>query len=158
MRKWLPLVTICLGAFILLVDVTIVNVALPSMASDLDAPFSALQWVVDGYALALAALLMVAGSLGDLFGHRRLFVAGLGVFAMASLGASLSPNAGVLIAARAVQGVGGAAAARQIDDVEAGGQFGAQIAGESDGKGNEDAGTGGHGQCRQVFSAGGFGR
>ncbi|WP_329179096.1 MFS transporter [Streptomyces sp. NBC_01477] len=109
MRKWLPLVTICLGAFILLVDVTIVNVALPSMASDLDAPFSALQWVMDGYALALAALLMVAGSLGDLFGHRRLYVAGLGVFAAASLGAALSPNSAVLIAARAVQGVGGAA-------------------------------------------------
>lgn len=109
MRKWLPLVTICLGAFILLVDVTIVNVALPSMASDLDAPFSALQWVIDGYALALAALLMVAGSLGDLFGHRRLYVAGLVVFAAASLGAALSPNAAVLITARAVQGVGGAA-------------------------------------------------
>ncbi|SHL02365.1 MFS transporter [Actinacidiphila paucisporea] len=109
MRKWLPLVTICLGAFILLVDVTIVNVALPSMASDLDAPFSALQWVIDGYALALAALLLVAGSLGDLFGHRRLYVAGLAVFALASLGAALSPNAAVLITARAVQGVGGAA-------------------------------------------------
>ncbi|WP_327291203.1 MFS transporter [Streptomyces sp. NBC_01198] len=109
MRKWLPLVTICLGAFILLVDVTIVNVALPSMASDLDAPFSALQWVIDGYALALAALLMVAGSLGDLFGHRRLYVAGLTVFAAASLGAALSPDAAVLISARAVQGVGGAA-------------------------------------------------
>jgi EmrB/QacA subfamily drug resistance transporter len=109
MRKWLPLVTICLGAFILLDDVTIVNVALPSMASDLDAPFSALQWVIDGYALALAALLMVAGSLGDQFGHRRLYVAGLAVFAAASLGAALSPNAAVLITARAVQGVGGAA-------------------------------------------------
>ncbi|MFG1806175.1 MFS transporter [Streptomyces sp. NPDC049040] len=109
MRKWLPLVTICLGAFILLVDVTIVNVALPKMASDLDAPFSSLQWVIDGYALALAALLLVAGSLGDLLGHRRIYVAGLCVFAAASLGAALSPNAGALIAARAVQGVGGAA-------------------------------------------------
>jgi EmrB/QacA subfamily drug resistance transporter len=109
MRKWLPLVAICLGAFILLVDVTIVNVALPRMGSDLNAPFSALQWVMDIYALALAALLMVAGSLGDLFGHRRLYAIGLGVFSVASLGAALSPDAGALIAARAVQGIGGAA-------------------------------------------------
>src|SRR3954466_9350948 len=87
MRKWLPLAAICLGAFILLVDVTIVNVALPSMASDLHASFSSLQWVMDVYALALAALLMVAGSLADLFGHRRLYVAGLIVFALASLSA-----------------------------------------------------------------------
>jgi EmrB/QacA subfamily drug resistance transporter len=109
MRKWLPLVAICLGAFILLVDVTIVNVALPSMASDLNASFASLQWVMDIYALALAALLMVAGSLADLFGHRRLYAAGLTVFALASLAAALSPNAGALITARAVQGVGGAA-------------------------------------------------
>ncbi|SDO11695.1 MFS transporter [Actinacidiphila guanduensis] len=109
MRKWLPLVAISLGAFILLVDVTIVNVALPSMATDLHASFSSLQWVMDIYALALAALLMVAGSLADLFGHRRLYVAGLVVFALASLSAALSPNASALIAARAVQGVGGAA-------------------------------------------------
>ncbi|MFI0896951.1 MFS transporter [Streptomyces sp. NPDC020983] len=109
MRKWLPLVAICLGAFILLVDVTIVNVALPRMASDLDAPFSSLQWVVDVYALALAALLLVAGSMGDLFGHRRLYAAGLVLFAVASLGAALSPNAAALITARGVQGVGGAA-------------------------------------------------
>ncbi|MFF6956510.1 MULTISPECIES: DHA2 family efflux MFS transporter permease subunit [unclassified Streptomyces] len=109
MRKWLPLVAICLGAFILLVDVTIVNVALPSMASDLDASFTSLQWVMDIYALALAALLMVAGSLADLFGHRRIYAAGLVVFALASLAAALSPNTAALITARAVQGVGGAA-------------------------------------------------
>ena len=109
MRKWLPLVAICLGAFILLVDVTIVNVALPRMADDLDASFSSLQWVIDIYALALAALLLVSGSLADLFGHRRLYVAGLTVFALASLACALSPNAAVLITARAVQGVGGAA-------------------------------------------------
>jgi EmrB/QacA subfamily drug resistance transporter len=109
MRKWLPLVAICLGAFILLVDVTIVNVALPSMASDLHASFSSLQWVMDMYALALAALLLAAGSLADLFGHRRLYALGLIVFALASLAAALSPNATALITARAVQGVGGAA-------------------------------------------------
>ncbi|WP_435177144.1 MFS transporter [Actinacidiphila sp. bgisy145] len=109
MRKWLPLVAICLGAFILLVDVTIVNVALPSMASDLHASFTSLQWVMDMYALALAALLLAAGSLADLFGHRRLYVIGLGVFALSSLAAALSPDATTLITARAVQGVGGAA-------------------------------------------------
>lgn len=109
MRKWLPLTAICLGAFILLVDVTIVNVALPRMADDLHASFTSLQWVIDIYALALAALLLAVGSLADLFGHRRLYVAGLVVFAAASLACSLAPNAAVLITARAVQGVGGAA-------------------------------------------------
>ncbi|MEW1866223.1 MFS transporter [Streptomyces sp. NPDC088194] len=109
MRKWLPLVAICLGAFILLVDVTIVNVALPSMASDLHASFTSLQWVMDMYALALAALLLAAGSLADLFGHRKLYAIGLVVFAIASLGCALAPNAAVLITWRGVQGVGGAA-------------------------------------------------
>jgi EmrB/QacA subfamily drug resistance transporter len=109
MRKWWPLVAICLGAFILLVDVTIVNVALPQMAGDLHASFSSLQWVMDAYALALAALLLVTGSLADLFGHRRVYLLGLGVFALSSLACALAPNGGALIAARAVQGVGGAA-------------------------------------------------
>ncbi|MCS0635029.1 MFS transporter [Streptomyces sp. LP05-1] len=109
MRKWWPLVAVCLGAFILLVDVTIVNVALPGMAGDLDASFAALQWVIDGYALALAALLLASGSLADRFGHRRLYVYGLGVFAAASLACGLAPDVPVLIAARVVQGVGGAA-------------------------------------------------
>lgn len=109
MRKWWPLVAVCLGAFILLVDVTIVNVALPSMADDLDASFTSLQWVIDGYALALAALLLASGSLADRFGHRRFYVYGLGLFGLASLVCGLAPDAGVLIAARVVQGVGGAA-------------------------------------------------
>ncbi|MEU1630496.1 MFS transporter [Streptomyces sp. NPDC020096] len=109
MRKWWPLTAVCLGAFILLVDVTIVNVALPSMADDLDASFTSLQWVVDGYALALAALLLASGSLADRFGHRRFYVYGLGLFALASLLCGFAPTADVLIAARVVQGVGGAA-------------------------------------------------
>lgn len=109
MRKWWPLTAVCLGAFILLVDVTIVNVALPSMAEDLDASFTSLQWVIDGYALALAALLLASGSLADRFGHRRAYVYGLGLFALASLVCGLAPTAGVLIAARVVQGAGGAA-------------------------------------------------
>ena len=78
MRKWWPLVTICLGTFMLLVDVTIVNVALPDMAVDLGTSFSSLQWVVDAYALALAALLMGIGSIADIVGHRRAYIAGLG--------------------------------------------------------------------------------
>lgn len=109
MRKWWPLTAVCLGAFILLVDVTIVNVALPSMADDLDASFTSLQWVIDGYALALAALLLACGSLADRFGHRRFYLYGLGLFAVASLLCGLAPSADVLIAARVVQGVGGAA-------------------------------------------------
>lgn len=109
MRKWWPLTAVCLGAFILLVDVTIVNVALPSMADDLDASFTSLQWVIDGYALALAALLLASGSLADRFGHRRSYVFGLGVFALASLVCGLATTADVLIAARVAQGIGGAA-------------------------------------------------
>ncbi|MFG2822526.1 MFS transporter [Kitasatospora sp. NPDC048365] len=109
MRKWIPLAAISLGAFMLLVDVSIVNVALPQMSADLDSSFTALQWVVDVYALMLAALLMALGSLGDRVGHRRLYLLGLVVFAAASLGCALAPGAGTLIAARAAQGVGGAA-------------------------------------------------
>ncbi|MFI6683956.1 MFS transporter [Streptomyces sp. NPDC050485] len=109
MRKWWPLTAVCLGAFILLVDVTIVNVALPSMADDFNASFTSLQWVIDGYALALAALLLASGSLADRFGHRRFYVYGLGLFALASLVCGLAPTADVLIAARVVQGAGGAA-------------------------------------------------
>ncbi|MEV5711779.1 MFS transporter [Actinoallomurus sp. NPDC052274] len=109
MHKWWPLVAVCLGAFMLLVDVTIVTVALPGMAKSLDASFSALQWVLDIYALALAALLLGAGSVADLFGARRVYLLGLVLFAAASLACGLAPNAATLIAARGVQGVGGAA-------------------------------------------------
>lgn len=107
--KWWPLVAITLGNFLLLVDVTIVNTALPRIADGLGASFASLQWVLDIYALALAALLMVAGSAADLFGRRRLYLAGLVLFALASLACGLAPDAGALVAARAVQGVGAAA-------------------------------------------------
>ncbi|GAA4903196.1 EmrB/QacA subfamily drug resistance transporter [Actinomycetospora succinea] len=109
MRPWWPLVAICLGTFMLLVDVTIVNVALPPIATSLETSFSSLQWVIDGYALALAALLMVTGTLADRFGRRRLYLAGLGVFAVSSLACGLAPSAGALVAARVAQGLGGAA-------------------------------------------------
>jgi EmrB/QacA subfamily drug resistance transporter len=108
MRKWLPLVAVCTGTFMLLIDVTIVNVALPEMATDLQTSFGQLQWVVDVYALALAALVLGAGSLADLFGRRRLYLIGLVLFALASLASGLAPDAGFLIAARGLQGIGGA--------------------------------------------------
>jgi len=108
-HRWKPLVAICLGTFMLLVDVTIVNVALPSITTSLHSSFASLQWVIDGYALALAALLMVCGSLADRVGRRSTYVAGLVVFAAASVACGAAPNAGLLVAARVVQGVGGAA-------------------------------------------------
>src|SRR3954452_17349175 len=88
-RKWLPLVAICTGPFMLLIDVTIVNVALPDMATDLGTTFGQLQWVVDVYALALAALVLGAGSLADLYGRRRLYLVGLVLFAASSLASLL---------------------------------------------------------------------
>jgi MFS family permease len=88
---------------------TIVTVALPDMALDLRTSFSALEWVVDIYALILAALLLAMGSLGDLYGRRRLYLGGLALFALASLGSGLAHSTAELIAARGVQGVGGAA-------------------------------------------------
>src|SRR3954453_4149983 len=109
MRKWLPLITVCLGTFMLLIDVTIVNVALPDMAKDLKTSFGSLQWVVDAYALTLAALVLGTGSIADLVGHRPAYVAGLALFAVSSLACGLAPGSGTLIAARAVQGVGAAA-------------------------------------------------
>ena len=109
MRKWGPLLAVCLGNLMLMIDVTIVVVALPTMGRHLDASFESLQWVIDGYALTLAALLLTVGSIADRYGRRRTYLAGLVLFAAASLASALAPNAPVLIAARAVQGVGGAA-------------------------------------------------
>jgi EmrB/QacA subfamily drug resistance transporter len=102
-------VAICTGTFMLLIDITIVNVALPDLSRELGTSFAQLQWIVDVYALALASLVLGAGSLADLYGRRRLYLVGLAIFAAASLGCGLAPDAGWLIAARAVQGVGGAA-------------------------------------------------
>ncbi|MFE6072034.1 MFS transporter [Streptomyces sp. NPDC056525] len=108
MRKWWPLVAICLGTFMLLVDVTIVTVALPAMAADLDTTLSDLEWVVDVYALALASLLLGVGSRADRIGRRKVYLVGLIVFTAASVVCAIAPNAGVLIGARAVQGLGAA--------------------------------------------------
>jgi DHA2 family methylenomycin A resistance protein-like MFS transporter len=98
----------CAGYFLVLLDVTIVNVALPRIGSGLHAGVSSLQWVVDGYAIALAALMLAAGTLGDLHGHKRVLIAGLALFGVASLGCALAPSSAVLIAFRAAQGMGAA--------------------------------------------------
>ncbi|GLY31965.1 MFS transporter [Kineosporia sp. NBRC 101731] len=109
MRKWTPLLAVCLGTFMLLIDVTIVNVALPDVTRDLDASFSQVQWVIDIYALSLAALMLGAGALADALGRRRVYLTGLTVFAAASVACGLSQDITVLIIGRAVQGIGGAA-------------------------------------------------
>ncbi|WP_033279311.1 MFS transporter [Streptomyces sp. NRRL F-525] len=109
MRTWGPLTAVCLGTFMLLLDVTIVVVALPDMARSLHASLSDLQWVVDGYALALAALLLGVGAAADILGRRRVHVVGVVLFAVASLLCGLAGGPDALVAARAVQGVGAAA-------------------------------------------------
>jgi EmrB/QacA subfamily drug resistance transporter len=108
-RKWWTLLAVCLATFMLLLDITIVNVALPDISSELDTSFSDLQWVIDAYALMLAALLLTAGSLADLLGRRRVFAFGLASFTVASVLCALAPSAIVLILARGAQGIGGAA-------------------------------------------------
>jgi EmrB/QacA subfamily drug resistance transporter len=108
-RKWWTLIAVCAGTFMLLLDVTIVNVALPDIQSSLHADFSDLQWVIDSYSLALAALLLTTGSLADLFGRRRVFVIGLVIFTGCSLGSGLSQSPLMLNLFRGAQGVGGAA-------------------------------------------------
>ncbi|MEV6168121.1 MFS transporter [Streptomyces sp. NPDC051954] len=105
--KWILLTTV-LGSSMALLDSTVVNVALPRIGEDLDANLSALQWTVNAYMLTLAGLILLGGSLGDQYGRRKIFVIGVIWFAVASLLCGLAPNAGVLIAARALQGIGGA--------------------------------------------------
>jgi EmrB/QacA subfamily drug resistance transporter len=109
MNKWLPLVAVCAGTFMLLVDVTIVTVALPDMARGLHASLANLQWVLSLYALVLAALVLTSGSIADRVGRRAVYLGGLVVFAAASLTCGLSGNIGLLIAARGLQGLGAAA-------------------------------------------------
>ena len=94
--------------FLVLLDVTIVNVALPSIGHGLRSDVAMLQWVVDGYVVAIAGLLLAGGTIGDRIGHRRVLLTGFAVFGAASLICAIAPNIGVLIGARIVQGVGGA--------------------------------------------------
>ena len=102
------LLVMCVGYFLVLLDVTIVNVALPTIGHELGAGVSELQWVVDGYALALAGLMLTGGTVGDLRGHKRVVLSGLGLFGLASLGCGLAGSAGILIACRVIQGLGAA--------------------------------------------------
>jgi MFS transporter, DHA2 family, methylenomycin A resistance protein len=107
-RRTLTLVVMCVGMFLVLLDVTIVNVALPRLRDDLGASVGSLQWIVDGYAVALASLMLPCGDLGDRHGHKRVVLAGLAAFGAGSLAAGLAPGAGLLVAGRVVQGVGAA--------------------------------------------------
>ena len=105
--RWILLTTV-LGSSMAMLDSTVINVALPSIGRDLDADLAALQWTVNAYTLTLAGLILLGGSLGDRLGRRKVFVVGVVWFAAASLLCGIAPNAGVLIAARALQGIGGA--------------------------------------------------
>ncbi|GAB3681156.1 MFS transporter [Angustibacter aerolatus] len=107
-RKWWTLVAVCTGLFMLLLDITIVNVALPDIQQSFGASLSGLQWVIDAYALTLAALQLTAGSVADLLGRRRVYAAGIVVFTLGSLACGLSDSVLTLSLARAGQGVGGA--------------------------------------------------
>jgi len=107
-RARLVLATTILGSGIALLDGTVVNVALPTIGRELTADLSGLQWVVNAYALTLAALILLGGSLGDRFGRRRVYAVGVTAFGLASIACALAPTIGLLVAARAVQGVGAA--------------------------------------------------
>ena len=99
---------LCFGDLMIVLDTTIVNVALPSIRDDLGFSQASLAWVVNAYLLTFGGFLLLGGRLGDLFGHRRLFLIGLSIFTAASLACGLSTSQGLLVASRAVQGVGGA--------------------------------------------------
>jgi EmrB/QacA subfamily drug resistance transporter len=106
--RWIALVLLCMGSLMIVLDTTIVNVALPSIRRDLGFSQTSLAWVVNGYMLTFGGFLLLGGRLGDHFGHRRLFIGGITLFTLASLTCGLSNSQGLLVAARAVQGFGGA--------------------------------------------------
>ena len=107
-RKWWTLIVVSVATFMLLLDITVVNTALPAIEEDLGASFTELQWVIDAYTLSLAALVLTAGVLADRLGRRRVFAAGLAIFTVASLLAGFAPDPTFLNLARGLQGVGGA--------------------------------------------------
>ncbi|MDP9606016.1 drug resistance transporter, EmrB/QacA subfamily [Variovorax sp. YR750] len=107
-KRWLALMVLCLGVLMIVLDTTIVNVALPSIRTDLGFTETSLVWVVNAYMLTFGGFLLLGGRLGDLYGHRRVFLAGLVLFTLASLACGVSTSQGLLVAARAVQGLGGA--------------------------------------------------
>ena len=108
--RWLALYTLCLATLMIVLDTTIVNVALPSIRDDLGFSQTSLAWVVNAYTLTYAGLLLLGGRMGDLFGQRRLFIAGISLFTLSSLMCGLATSQATLVTARAVQGVGGAVA------------------------------------------------
>jgi EmrB/QacA subfamily drug resistance transporter len=106
--RWIALIVLCLGDLMIVLDTTIVNVALPSIKTDLGFSQTSLAWIVNAYLLTFGGFLLLGGRLGDLFGHRRLFLIGVSLFTLASVACGLSTTQGLLVAARAVQGLGGA--------------------------------------------------
>src|SRR5512132_2139832 len=106
--RWLALILLCLGDLMIVLDVTIVGFALPSIKEDLGFSDASLAWVVNAYLLTFGGFLLLGGRLGDLFGHRRLFLIGIALFTGASLVCGLAGSQEFLVGARAVQGIGGA--------------------------------------------------
>src|SRR5215467_10144296 len=106
-RTWV-LIAAVLGSTLAYIDESVVNVALPTLESDLHATLAAMQWVINAYTLCMSALLLIGGAAADQFGRRRIFIIGVLVFAAASLGSGLAPQVNILIGARALQGVGAA--------------------------------------------------
>ena len=102
--RWYALIVLCFGTLMIVLDSTIVNVALPSIRTDLGFSETSLAWVVNAYLLTFGGFLLLGGRLGDLYGHRRLFIGGIGLFTVASLACGLSTSQEYLISARAVQG------------------------------------------------------
>jgi EmrB/QacA subfamily drug resistance transporter len=110
-KKWLALLVLCLGDLLIVLDVSIVNVALPSIRDDLGFSEASLAWVINAYTLTFGGFMLLAGRLGDLFGHRRVFLLGVGLFTLASLFCGLATSQEMLVGGRAVQGIGGAVVA-----------------------------------------------
>src|SRR5438270_1067865 len=108
--RWYALYVLCLGTLMIVLDVTIVNVALPSIRKDLGFTTTSLAWVINAYLLTYGGFLLLGGRLGDIFGHRRLFLSGITLFTIASLACGLSTTQWMLVTARTVQGLGGAVA------------------------------------------------
>src|SRR5213082_1028087 len=106
--RWFALIVLCMGSLMIVLDTTIVNVALPSIRTELGFSGTSLAWVVNAYLLTFGGFLLLGGRLGDLFGHRRLFLIGISFFTLASLACGLATSQALLVAARAVQGLGGA--------------------------------------------------
>src|SRR3954449_1524315 len=107
-NRWIALIVLCMGDLMIVLDTTIVNVALPSIKDSLGFSEASLAWVVNAYMLTFGGFMLLGGRLGDLFGHRRLFVAGIALFTAASLVCGLAESQTTLVVARGVQGLGGA--------------------------------------------------